>query len=324
MHAPRISPSDRQVSFLGLRRGRWQVGALACASVATLAAACAGTFRDDGQLEAVQLEDRIQVTLDGQVVTEYRYAQGQKYPYFYPVNGPLSGESVTTESSEPYPHHHSLFFGLDFVNGGNYWQEGLERGQIVPETMRLIRASGPEVVFQQTSSWVRPDAEPPFRDHRTIRVSAPSDDIRVIDFDITLTSLIDVQVQRTNHSLFAARLVPALSVDSGGTLVNAVGHRNADETFGQEAEWADYWGTRDDVAEGLAILNHPDNPWNPPPWFTRDYGFFSPTPFNWLESDVFELPEGERLRLRYRVVVHGGTTQDARIADIYNDYAGSQ
>lgn len=293
--------------------------AMACMAVIPVSASA---LQRAGELEAVQLEDRIRVTLDGRVVTEYRYAADQKYPYFYPVNGPLSGKSVTTETSEPYPHHHSVFFASDFVNGGNYWQEGLDRGQIVAQETRLLNASGPEVVFSQTNLWVRPGAPSPFTDDRTIRISAPSDSLRVIDFDITLTPLVDVRIERTNHSLFAARMVPALSVDSGGTLVNSREQRSEEGTFAREAEWADYWGTRAGIVEGLAILNHPDNRWTPPPWFTRNYGFFSPTPFNWFESGHLDLAKGEALRLRYRVVVHGGSTAAARVAGLYDDYIG--
>lgn len=293
---------------------------LAAAVSLLLLAACAAPSPAGRTLQAEQSGDRIRVTVDGRLVTEYRFAEGQKYPYFYPVIGPRSGESVTTESSEPYPHHHSLFFGSDYVNGGNYWQDELSRGQIVAEDTRIVRGAGAVVEFTQTALWSRPGAESPIRDTRTIRVSSPTEDVFLIDFDITLTPLINVHIEKTNHSLFAARMVPALSVDSGGTLVNAHGGRSAEGTFGKEAEWADFYGTRGGVTEGLAILNHPQNRWTPPPWFTRDYGFFSPTPFNWLEEGV-SLPRGEPLRLRYRVVVHGGTTEEARIAQIFEQYA---
>jgi hypothetical protein len=124
--------------------------------------------------------------------------------------------------------------------------------------------------------------------------------------------------------LFAARMAPALSVDSGGTLVNAGGARSEKDTFGKAAPWADYWGRRQGVTEGLAILNHPANAWSPPPWFTRDYGFFSPTPFNWMEGGKLELPAGRDLRLRYRVVVHGGDTAEAGVAELYRAYAGPE
>ena len=282
-------------------------------------AACGTPAGTSPTLRAEQLDDRIRVTLGDQLVTEYRYSPAQKYPYFYPVVGPRTGESVTTESSEPYPHHQSLFFGLDFVNGGNYWQDGLERGQILAEETEILQATGAEVAFRQISVWSRPGAEAPFRDERIIRVRAPDEELRIIDFDITLTPLIDVRVRKNNHSLFAARMVPELSVDSGGTLVNARGDRNAEGTFGVEAEWASFYGERGGVVEGLAILDHPDNRWAPSPWFTRDYGFFSPTPFEWLE-DGLELAEGEPLRLRYRVIVHGGTPEEAGIARLYAEY----
>lgn len=292
------------------------------AGLAACAAPASGPSSSSAlQLRAEQLDDRVRVTTtDGQVVTEYRYAANQKYPYFYPVAGPRTGASVTTESSEPYPHHHSLFFGADFVNGGNYWQDELSRGQILAQETRIVRASGPEVELRQTNLWSRPGAESPFRDERVIRISAPSPEIRLIDFDVTLTALIDVHVRKSNHSLFAARMVPALSVDSGGVLIDARGRRNAEGTFGQEAEWADFSGTRNGVEEGLAILNHPSNPWTPPPWFTRDYGFFSPTPLEWLAEGV-RLARGEQLRLRYRTVVHGGDADDAGIAGLYAEYA---
>lgn len=272
-------------------------------------------------LQAEKMDDRVRVLVDGEMFTEYKYADDQKYPYFYPVVGPVSGESVTTESSEPWPHHHSLFFGCDKVNGGNYWQEGLERGQIVPTETVVEQSDGEAVVITQTNEWRRPDAESPFRDERRIRITAPSEELRVIDFEITLTPLTDVRIEQNNHSLFSARMVPELSVDSGGTLVNAHGRTGEDGTWGEPAPWADYWGSREEGTEGLAILNHPDNRWSPPKWFTRNYGFFSPTPMNWLEDGYLELSAGEDLHLRYRVLVHSGTTEDALVADRYAQYA---
>jgi hypothetical protein len=112
-------------------------------------------------------------------------------------------------------------------------------------------------------------------------------------------------------------MVPALSADSGGVLVNSEGDRGEEETWGRRAAWADYYGTRNGVTEGLAILTHPSNPWHPSPWFTRNYGFFSPTPMQWLADGRFDLEEGETLSLRYRVLVHEGSAEEAAIADRY-------
>jgi len=265
-------------------------------------------------------EDGVHVSVGGRIFTAYLTRETQKYPYFFPVNGPASGKSVTTESSEPYPHHHSLFFGCDYVNGGNYWQEGLDRGQIISRKIEIVEPKGEQVVFTNVCEWRRPGAPSPFRDERKITISAPSPDIRLIDFEINLTALIDVHIAKTNHSLFSARMIPELSAQQGGTLVNAHGDLAEKGTFGKKAPWCDYWGTRDGIVEGLAIFDHPKNKWYPSKWFTRDYGFFSPTPMYWLDETGLRIAPEERLRLRYRVVVHRGSTQEAGIGALFNGW----
>ena len=265
-------------------------------------------------------KDLIIVDVDGKLFTCYKFNTEQKYPYFWPVNGPVSGKSVTTETSEPWPHHHSLFFGCDRVNGGNYWQEGNERGQIVSQGPKIVEASGGRVVISDECLWRRPGAEPIIRDKRVIIITAPNKDIRLIDFEIFLEPLTQITIQKSNHALFSARVMPELSVSSGGTLVNAEGRLAEKGTFGIPSPWCDYSGTRGGVTEGIAILQNPNNRWFPCKWFTRDYGFFSPTPMNWLENDQLQLAVGQTLTLRYRVVVHAGDAKAAGIAEIFSRY----
>jgi hypothetical protein len=265
--------------------------------------------------------DNVVVRVGSEVFTCYKFAVSQKYPYFWPVNGPVSGESITTESSQPYPHHHSLFFGCDKVNGGNYWQEANVEGQIVSVGPKIIEDSGGRVVFTDECLWRQPGKEPVIRDLRRVVITAPSENVRFIDFEISLEPLVDVRILKTNHSLFSARVVPELSVKSGGVLINAEGSTSEKGTWGVASAWCDYSGTRDGVAEGIAILQHPANRWFPTKWFTRDYGFFSPTPMYWPEDGThIELGEGRVLRLRYRVVVHVGDAETAGIAEIFEQY----
>jgi hypothetical protein len=297
---------------------RWHIVPLLI--VISMASVATGSAQAPQTLSATLQPDGVHVTVDRKIFTAYLTRETQKYPYFSPVNGPASGKSVTTESSEPYPHHHSLFFGCDRVNGGNYWQEGLDQGQIVSRKIDMIESQGPRVIFTNVCEWCRPVVPSPFRDERKISISAPSPDIRFIDFEITLTALIEVHIAKTNHSLFSARMVPELSVQQGGTLVNAHGDMAEKETFAKEATWCDYWGTHNGAAEGLAIFVHPANKWFPPRWFTRDYGFFSPTPMYWLDETGLKMPSGERLTLRYRVVVHSGSTQEAAIDALFQGW----
>jgi len=265
-------------------------------------------------------KDQVVVNVDGKLFTCYKFAGSQKYPYFWPVNGPLSGKSITTETSEPYPHHHSLFFGCDRVNGGNYWQEVNERGQILSQGPKIVTASGERIVLTDTCLWKQPDKDPVIEDTRQMTIFAPSETLRIIDFKITITPLVDIEILKTNHSLFSARVVPELSVTSGGTLINAEGNTSEKGTFGAASPWCDYSGTRDGAAEGIAILQNPANRWYPSKWFTRDYGFFSPTPMYWLEGDKLNLAKGEKLSLEYRVVVHAGDAKTANIAGLFDRY----
>lgn len=272
---------------------------------------------------AAELEDgRVAVTIDGALFTCYKFADDQKTPYLWPVIGPASGESVTVESTEPYPHHHSIFFGCDRVNGGNYWQDVNARGQILSQGPKIVETGGERVVIEDTCLWKRPGKPAVIRDERRIAVCAPADGERWIDFTITLHPLEDVTIEKTNHSLFSARMMPELSVKGGGTLVNAEGKTSEKGTWGAASPWCDYYGTRGGVTEGLAILQHPGNPWYPSKWFTRDYGFFSPTPMYWPEGDSTQLPKGEPVTLKYRVIVHEGDTASAGIAARFQAFAG--
>jgi hypothetical protein len=211
-------------------------------------------------------------------------------------------------------------FGCDRVNGGNYWQDVNERGQILSQGPKLITASGERIVLTDTCLWKQPGKEPVIEDTRRIEISAPGETLRIIDFKITIKPLVDIEILKTNHSLFSARVVPELSVQSGGVLINAEGNTREKGTFGAASPWCDYSGTRDGATEGIAILQNPKNRWYPSKWFTRDYGFFSPTPMYWLEGDKLNLAKGEKLTLEYRVVVHTGDSKAANIAGLFEKY----
>jgi hypothetical protein len=274
-----------------------------------------------GQTEASKVGSKINVTIKGKFFTSYIFSEDEKYPFFYPVNGPVSGGSVTSMRNAVYPHHSSLFFGCDRVNGGNYWQEELEKGRIISVNAQIEKQGGDTAVITDECIWSRPGALSPIKDTRIYTITAPSDNMIYIDVEITMEMLMDVRIRKTNHSLFSARMAADLAVNNGGTMINAEGAKGEKETFGVKSPWIDYYGKRGNAIEGLAILQHPENPWYPSPWFTRDYGFISPTPMYWPENgEEFFFKKGSQLKLRYNVVVHSGTTEEAGIARIFKKY----
>lgn len=278
-----------------------------------------------GPVHAIHKGSEVEVYAFNKLFTVYKTGNTLKYPYFFPVNGPATGRSVTTESSEPYPHHHSLFFGCDRVNSGNFWQDDLTAGQIQSVNLRLLHHEGTFVSIENECEWRIGDNPPLLRDQRLIVISAPTENLRVIDFELTAIPQEVLRIEKTNHSLFAARMAPGLSVVAGGTLVNAQGDKNEEGTFGKSSPWCDYSGIHQGVTEGLAIFQHPENPLSPWPWFTRDYGFFSPTLLYWPTNGSHStLEKNEAITLRFRVVVHVGDAQQAGIESLYNHYSSSR
>lgn len=279
-----------------------------------------GTTLAQSQLTAERVDDKIEIRVDGNLVTGYILSEFEKYPFFFPVNGP-SRAGVTSMRNANYPHHSSLFFGCDRVNGGNYWQEGIERGQIIPVRADIIQPAGEKVVIENENIWRRPGAESPVRDIRVITFTAPSAELYQFDIEISMEMLMDVTIEKTNHSLLSVRMDPDLAVINGGVMINAEGDSAESGTFGKRSPWMDYYGKRMGKYEGIAILQHPSNPWYPAPWFTRDYGFFSPTPMYWPENgENMQFSKGEVIQLRYRIIVHSGDHMEAGIGEHFEKY----
>jgi hypothetical protein len=279
------------------------------------------SYAQKATVSAVQTGKRIDVTIGNVFFTSYHFPDNEKYPFFYPVNSPLSGGSVTSMRNGEYPHHSSLFFACDRVNGGNYWQEGPERGRIISTGARIIEEKGERVVIEDECIWKRPDAPSPVIDRRKITISAPSGNSCRIDFDIEMEMLTEVRILKTNHSLFSVRIDPDLTVKQGGVMINAEGKEGEKATFGVASSWIDCCGTRKTGVEGIAVMQHPSSKWYPSRWFTRDYGFVSPTPMYWPENDTeIQLEKGEIVKLRYRVLVHAGDTEQAGIAAEFEKY----
>lgn len=161
----------------------------------------------------------------------------------------------------------------------------------------------------------------PIIDRRKITISSPTPALYQLDFDIEMEMLIDVTIQKTNHSLFSARIDPDLTVKQGGVMINSEGKQGEKGTFGEGSPWIDCYGERKTGTEGIAILQHPTNRWFPSPWFTRDYGFMSPTPMYWPENGkTTDLKKGEKIALRYRVFIHKGDSKQADIASLFEQY----
>jgi len=274
-------------------------------------------------LTAYQIGKQIWIRWQNEPVTTYRAHPTQKYPYFYPLNGPVSGRSLTTDSGLPYPHHRSLWLGCEPVNGGDYWGGGrFEKGQIVSEQLELGEVTSSSAVFTDHCRWVRREHPSPLQDRRHFTVAIHDPRVHLLDCRFTITALADLTIKQAKHSFFAIRAAYDVAPIGGGTLENSEGGKNAKGAYGKPARWCSYYGKRrgsPDVVEGIAIMDHPDNFGGSCPWFVRDYGNLSPSPFNFLK-EPWTLRQGESIDLKYRVVLHAGDPQEAQLDHLYDQW----
>jgi len=286
-------------------------------------------------VEMVPNGKRVQVLIDGKLVTEYISDDGPK-PYFFPLFGP-SGAAMTRSypmmkvEGEKYdhPHHRSLWFTHGSVNKVDFWSEAPGHGTIV-ETSRPTIAGGPTSgVIKTTDDWIGPDSKKVCEDARTVRISSTKKEI-ILDFDITLkASEGPVTFGDTKEGMFGLRVATSMDVTSkkGGKIVNAEGVEDK-AAWGKASSWVDYTGPVDGKTVGVAILNHPTSFRAPTTWHVRDYGLFAANPFGYGDfgqktSGEYVLPKGESIRFLYRVILHDGDTASAGIPAQFEAYARS-
>jgi hypothetical protein len=276
------------------------------------------------------------VKIDGQLFTEYLIRSGTK-PILWPIIGP-TGKAVTraypmekhTKEASDHVHHRSLWFTHGEVNGIDFWGEVPKgkTGAVVHRRFAKI-ASGNRAEIVTESDWMSPTGKKVCEDERHLTFGTQGD-ARWIDFDIAVhASEGPLSFGDTKEGSFGLRMADTIRVDSkkGGKIVNSLGQTNA-AAWAQHADWVDYHGPLDGETVGIAIFDHPSSFRHPTGWHVRTYGLFAANPFAVQafaeKSDKphpYTLPKGEKLVLRYRVLLHRGDEKQAKVAEAYADYA---
>ena len=281
------------------------------------------------------------IFIDDQLFAEYRTKSGHQ-PVIWPLIGP-TGKPITRSfpidplmegEKEDHPHHRSLWFAHGIVNGHDFWLEpekntpSDQRNLIRHVQFKSLENRGAEAVLVTHNQWLHGDQQV-CEDERTFVFGADGEN-RWIDCSLKIIATDGpVTFGDTKEGTFSVRVAGTMKVESklGGTIINNRGQRNAD-AWGMPAEWVDYYGPVDGKTVGIAMFSHPANFRHPCRWHVRTYGLFCANPFGdsqFPQADIkqqpLEIPAGESETLRYRVFVHPGDTQQAKITQHYRNYA---
>ncbi|WP_164104634.1 DUF6807 domain-containing protein [Candidatus Laterigemmans baculatus] len=274
---------------------------------------------------------------DGELLTEYITLSGRK-PILWPVIGP-DGVAMTRsypmgptkeQEREDHIHHRSFWFTHGEVNGIDFWAE-TENGGTTKHREFTAVEEGSTAKISTTNDWVGPDGKRVLSDERTL-VFGDDGGHRYIDVDITLKATDGpVHFGDTKEGSFGLRLAGTMKLDAepGGSILTSRGVKDA-KAWGTEAEWVDYVGPIDGKTYGVTIMNHPSSFGFPNRWHVRSYGLFAANPFGQYHftggepTDGVRLEAGDSLRLRYRVVLHRGDSEQAQIAQAWKRYEATE
>jgi hypothetical protein len=269
---------------------------------------------------------------DGTVTVAGRWTYhwgARKRPFVHPLTTP-AGHVLTRDAPEDHPWHHGLWFTIKFVDDDNFWEEVAPYGVLRHDGPPDIDGPGDEsapTTVSGTLTWTRPDRETvALTEHRSLTHVPIDADAYAIDVATTLTPTTDVRLDRTEFTTWGgygglALRGPGDLHDTRLLLDDGSEHERA---IGVPSRWLDLSGTVGaggaEAEAGVAILDHPGNVRHPVPFYasTRadtygDEGWsnFANAAFLW--DGPLEVAAGAELALRYRVLVHDGRWDHARV-----------
>ena len=181
-----------------------------------------------------------------------------------------------------------------------------------------------------TINYNPPGAPPVLTEKRNLRITRPDAEGQyIIDWQSTFTAADkEVLLDRTpipgepkgvawgGYAGLSLRMTKAARQ---WTFTDSTGQRDT-KAHGKTATWVDYSGkTENDKTAGIAILNHPDNPRSPTPWYlAKPITYFSPAP---LFNEPLQLKAKQSITLKYQIVVHPRKLNPQQLNTLYNNYA---
>ena len=189
--------------------------------------------------------------------------------------------------------------------------------QIRDESVTAAKAS-----FVAENTWIDWEGTPHLRDVRETAVHKPQDKYWCMDLRLMLTAhardvTLDLKRGEPGQGgCFYSGLT--VRFDNGmtpGKLLDAHGRTEATDIYGQSAPWCGFSGIHpeDGKVYGITIIDHPDNPRYPTPWWVRNskiYAVMGPSPCYYKSLG---LASGNTVDFRYRIVVHRGAVDSGVI-----------
>lgn len=293
-------------------------------------------------------ENKLEIKIGDQVFTNYIYPENVAKPVLYPlttVSGKVlsRGFPIDPKAGERTDHPHHIGYWLNYgdVNGLDFWNNSEaiaeadkdQYGSIYhQEVMAMDEAAGQLTV---KTHW-KTAAQEKLIEETTQFSFSEDENTRIIDRMTTLNALKDIDFSDNKEGVVGMRVIKELELPSEDlvTLVSNDGTPSAEKqknaaangdylssegvtgkaVWGKRATWVKLEGTVEDEVVSLTLIDHPDNVGYPTYWHARGYGLFAANPLGQAvfsegkERLDFQLPAGESVTFKYRLVIHNGSS----------------
>ncbi len=294
------------------------------------------TIEDDGESLTV-MEDRKPVFVYRYGMVEPPEGVGvdrRRLGYIHPLYG-LDGEVLTQDFPDDHHHHRGVFWAWpDTSVGGRKMDIWTLGGARTAHEKFTARKAGHDSAFIGAQNlWVfdeTPD-DPKVREDVRVTVHPAKRKTRAIDFHIVFENICEEDVVFRGSAAVEGTFRTIKGY--GGFCVRPDAERQPmsftsankvikHDALRMESPWVDvsFPKKKDGKREsGLAVFQHPSNPGYPHPgWLLRHYGFLGQS---WPCDQSHTLKPGQRVELRYRILVHRGDAESARVAKAFQAYA---
>jgi len=261
------------------------------------------------------------------VIWQFNYSDKVGKPHFHPVALPAGG--VLTEAM-PRDHvwHYGIWFSWKYINKVNYWEENKNTHKAPGLTswpnVKINKNDDGSARIAMDLTYHLPGKPPVLTEKRVIEISAPkADGTYLIDWIADYTATQNVVLDRTplpgmpggrawgGYSGLSVRFANALTDRQSATTEGPAPFKGDKARI--KAPAADYSGLAGGQPGGIAMLDHPDNPRCPTPWYLirgKPMGYMNAA---LIMYEPLELKAGEKLKLRYRLIVHPGRWDAAKL-----------
>jgi hypothetical protein len=300
------------------------------------------------QVELDRSGNRIDVNIGGRPFTAFNFDPAIAKAYLSPLRTargtiitrrfPMDPDIPGEDHDEP--HQRAMYFAHGNINGYDFWGEAayprwsdhsaVSFGRMVFRDLNEMLSGSKSGVLKAEFDLLTAAGQPIASESQSYTFSG-DDQSRTVDCEFVISADHGpLTFGDTKEGTFAIRLVKALD-SPPGRMVNSEGATGEKGIWGKRADWVDYDGNVAGEDLGIALFDSPANLRHPTYWHARHYGLLAANPFGVKEfthdrheDGSYAIPAGGSLTLRYRVFIHHGDFQQARVADAYGQYAAGQ